>query len=133
MPVTVDDAEALALYDDAIDALLAGRPYRSLLNRCLSRAPTFALAIACQALTEPVGSLPPGWPPATTGLTRRERQHLDVVEAVLVGDIGRASGLAAEHLLEFPGDRMVAALAAGIRPPPAHGQGGDAPWTRLLA
>jgi hypothetical protein len=113
---TVADAEALALYDDAIDALLRGAPHRRLIECCLARAPTFALAIAFRALTEPPGWPVPGWPPATAGLTRRERQHLDVVEAVLTGDAGRASGLAAEHLLEFPGDRLIAVLAAGVRP-----------------
>jgi hypothetical protein len=124
MAVTIADAEALALYEDAIDDLLAGRPHRALIERCLSRAPTFALAIACQALAQPAGS-PPGWPPPTAGLTRRERQHLDVVAAVLAGDAARASGLAAEHLVDFPGDRLVAALASGTWPSQGPGGAGE--------
>jgi hypothetical protein len=116
LPVSVEDAVALDLYDDAVDALLAGRPCRRLIVRCLARAPGFALAIACRALCEPTDWPVPGWPPATEGLTRRERQHLDVVAAVLAGDTDRATGLAAEHLLEFPGDRLVAALAEGVAP-----------------
>jgi len=115
LAITVDDVEALVLYDDAVDEFVAGRPYRSLAEACVERAPTFALAWACVALAAgaDAGLLPPlgrGWPPPTSGLTRRERQHLEIVGAVFTGRLDRASGLAAEHLTEYPTDRLIASL-----------------------
>jgi hypothetical protein len=123
LAITVDDVEALVLYDDAVDEFVAGRPCRSLAETCVERAPTFALARACAALaeSEDTGRLPVqgnGWPPPTSGLTRRERQHLEIVGAVLMGRLDRASGLAAEHLTEYPTDRLIASLrttAMGLR------------------
>ena len=40
-------------------------------------------------------------------LTRGERQHLEVVRALLGDDPGRADDLRREHLAEFPGDLLV--------------------------
>jgi hypothetical protein len=38
---------------------------------------------------------------------RKERQQVQVVALAVVGDLDRASGLASEHLAEFPGDELV--------------------------
>lgn len=49
---------------------------------------------------------------------RQERQQVQVVALAVTGDLDRASGLAAEHLAEFPGDELihhVQAWAAGRR------------------
>jgi hypothetical protein len=114
LAVTVADPEALRLYDDAVDEFAAGRPARALARRCVVMAPSFALGRACVAVlsTEGCGPglLPAGWPPPSAGLTRRERQHLEIVGAMLIGRLDRASGLAAEHLGEYPSDRLIAAL-----------------------
>jgi len=40
--------------------------------------------------------------------SRRERQQVQVVALAVTGDLDRASGLASEHLAEFPGDELVA-------------------------
>lgn len=113
LPVTVDDPEALHLYDDAVEAFTAGDRCLHLVERCLARRPGFALALACQAAI--VGRAPStGWPPATAGLTRRERQHLDIVAAAVAGRLDRASGLAAEHLVEYPGDRLITTLMTDL-------------------
>ena len=69
LAVTVGDAEALQLYDDAVDAFAAGTSCALLIEQCLERVPRFALGRACEAL---VTGGPPrwsGWPPATAGLT----------------------------------------------------------------
>ena len=110
LAITVSDAQALRLYDDAVDAFVAGISCGRLIERCLERAPLFALGRACEAL---VTGGPPrwsGWPPATAGLTRRERQHLENVADTIIGNDERAGVLAREHLAEFPTDRLIAAI-----------------------
>ena len=108
--ITIGEREALVLYDDAVDAYATGRPSALLIAQCLERVPMFALGLACEAL---VTSGPvPGWPPSAAGLTRRERQHLEIVSDTIMGNSERAGGLAREHLAEFPTDRLIAALFA---------------------
>lgn len=46
---------------------------------------------------------------------RRERQHVQVVHLAVTGDLGRASGLAAEHLAEFPDDELIRRVRAACR------------------
>jgi hypothetical protein len=46
-------------------------------------------------------------------LTRGERHHVEVVVLALRGDVASASGLAREHLTEFPDDAVVAHLLTG--------------------
>jgi len=41
---------------------------------------------------------------------RRERQQLEIVALVLTGEHGRARGLSAEHLAEFPHDVLIRSL-----------------------
>ena len=43
----------------------------------------------------------------TTGITRRERQHVEVITLVVTGSRSRARALAREHLQEFPTDDVV--------------------------
>ena len=38
---------------------------------------------------------------------RKERQQIQVVALAVIGDLDRASGLASEHLAEFPDDGLV--------------------------
>jgi hypothetical protein len=106
--ITIGDREALVLYDDAVDAYAAGRPSASLIAQCLERVPLFALGRACEAVV--IGGPVPGWPPSAAGLTRRERQHLEIVADAIMGCVERAGGLAREHLAEFPTDRLIAAI-----------------------
>ena len=59
---------------------------------------------------------------AAHGATRRERQHVEIVALVLVGDVTRARALRAAHLAEFPGDVLIVHLfdlvEARSPPPP---------------
>jgi hypothetical protein len=43
---------------------------------------------------------------------RRQRQQIQIVRLAVDGDWDRASGLAAEHLAEFPGDDLIRRLLA---------------------
>jgi hypothetical protein len=43
---------------------------------------------------------------------RRQRQQVQVIRLAIDGDWERASGLAAEHLAEFPGDQLIRRLLA---------------------
>ena len=49
-------------------------------------------------------------PPSCGCLTRRERQHIEVVRLILSGERERAAVLGREHLREFPSDLLVAEL-----------------------
>jgi stage V sporulation protein SpoVS len=61
------------------------------------------------------------------GLTRRDRQHVQVMAAAALGQRAHAEALAREHLLEFPDDEAVRRLAGpgylapgGASPPCPH-------------
>lgn len=43
---------------------------------------------------------------------RRERQLAQIVQLAIDGDTGRASGLTAEHLAEFPDDQLIGRVQA---------------------
>jgi hypothetical protein len=51
---------------------------------------------------------------AARGRTRRERQLVQIVQLTVNGDTGRASGLAAEHLAEFPDDDLISRVQAWL-------------------
>ena len=44
----------------------------------------------------------------SSSVTRRERQHIEIVVTALRGDRERARALGSEHLREFPADVLVA-------------------------
>ena len=46
-------------------------------------------------------------PAGSRQMTRRERQHIEVIRLVLSGERERAAVLGREHLLEFPDDVVV--------------------------
>jgi hypothetical protein len=49
---------------------------------------------------------------AARGRPRRERQLAQIVQLTVDGDTGRASGLTAEHLAEFPDDQLIGRVQA---------------------
>ena len=67
-----------------------------------------AYELAAEQITEASAAL--------TGLGRRERHVVAVFTLAAGGSVSRAAGLAAEHLVEFPGDRLVALIAARLEP-----------------
>jgi hypothetical protein len=56
---------------------------------------------------------------------RRERQRLDIVTLLLGGELGRARGLGAEHLAEFPQDALIRYLLDVHRLPTSTEGGGE--------
>jgi hypothetical protein len=49
---------------------------------------------------------------AARGRPRRERQLAQIVQLAVDGHTGRASGLTAEHLAEFPDDQLIGRVQA---------------------
>ena len=49
---------------------------------------------------------------AARGRPRRERQLAQIIQLTVDGETGRASGLTAEHLAEFPDDQLIGCVQA---------------------
>jgi hypothetical protein len=58
------------------------------------------------------------------GMTRKERQQIQIVGLAVAGDTDRATALIAEHLAEFPGDELIGFVQAWLLRPAADS--GDA-------
>ena len=100
---------AVRSYRNGIAALIAGAPHaEAALERALAVDPDFALARVGLAAARfahgdpfapsPVGTLP---------MTRAERHHVEIVEALCRDDRYHAADLRREHLLEYPADLLV--------------------------
>ena len=110
--------EALELYRDGIATLIAGAPFAStLLRRAVDADPAFVLARVGLAVADAAAGQPFAEEAVTTVLTRGERQHHEIVEAALCGDLTRAADLRRVHLLEFPGDVLIVWLPAALAAP----------------
>ena len=113
LPLTAT-VDAAAAYAKGVTALLSGQLAASRANftSALNRDSSFALAHAAAAIVCPGSAehvrcrLHTARWCATRG-TRRERQHVEILAAVLRGDVDRAVALAVEHLGEFPEDVLV--------------------------
>ena len=57
-------------------------------------------------------------------LPRRDRHTVDIVTAAAERSAARATGLAAEHLREYPDDQLVRFVAAGLAAGPGAGRSG---------
>ena len=112
---------AAANYRNGLRLLLLGSGEATQwLHLAVEADPQFAAAFAALA----VAALSDGCPAqarsaieraaaaARTG-SRRERQHTEIVQLLLTGELRRARALAAEHLAEFPTDQLVNHILAG--------------------
>ena len=112
---------AAAAYRRGVVDLLAGRT--SAAERSLTDAvvadPRFALGHAALAATGE-GEIDLALERARAlagGASRRERQHVEVIDAAVRGDTGRALALAHDHLTRFPCDVLVLhAVARAVAP-----------------
>ena len=110
--LTTTDPDAARLYQDGIAELVAGGAHaRSLLSDAVEHDSTFALAGVALAVIDAAAGAPFTLPAVTPALSRGERQHIEVVRALLGADPRRALDLRREHLAEFPGDLLVVWLA----------------------
>jgi hypothetical protein len=83
--------------DDAVPAAtLAGKAWQ---------AWTGGDAVAAQSLARAATA-------AARGRPRSERQLAQIVQLAVDGHTGRASGLTAEHLAEFPDDQLIGRIQA---------------------
>ena len=108
-PPLSSDVSAIASYRVGVAALVSGGAHAShLLTTAIALDPGFALARAALAVALALEGRPYEALPAGAGvISRAERQHLEVVEATLSGNVRRARDLRREHLLEFPGDVLI--------------------------
>src|SRR5690242_9786050 len=115
LPVSSRDAEALALYDRAVRALLSWQADAlSLFRAAADRDPGLALAHAgaavCLFLEERFAETKAATEAArgaATGQTERERSHVAALTAWTSGQVPEAERLMREHLATWPRDAMV--------------------------
>jgi DNA-binding GntR family transcriptional regulator len=114
-PVSSRQPAAIARYEAGVAALVADAPHGALLfEEALDLDPHFALARVAHAVALVLQGAPFARPDVGPPLTRGERQHLEVIRAVVDGDAERANDLRREHLAEFPGDLLVVWLPAAL-------------------
>jgi DNA-binding GntR family transcriptional regulator len=99
---------AVASYRRGIAALVAGAsPARASLQEAVTADPEFHLArvgLAAAAAADGERFTRPPDPPT---LTRAERHHVEIVDALCRGDRVRAMDLRREHLLDYPADLLI--------------------------
>jgi hypothetical protein len=115
LTVSTRSAEAAASYSRAVDLLVESSPDAIPLLRVATESdPHFDLARVALACALAAAGMPPevvrreSSPRPARASSRRERQHVEVVELVLSGERDRAAVLGREHLREFPRDVLVA-------------------------
>jgi tetratricopeptide (TPR) repeat protein len=116
LPLTVASAAAAERYVDGVDRLLSadvGGP--EALQDAVAADPACAMAHAALALVRRgAGDLPQAKESVSRAValvdhvTPRERQHVEVVAALIAGDTARALELILRHLETFPRDALLA-------------------------
>jgi tetratricopeptide (TPR) repeat protein len=115
LPVTTASAAAAQRFQDGMDGLLSyGAGADDAFAQALQADQRFALASAGLAMLAAVRGDAATARAATEraratvdGATRRERQHVEAVSALLGGDTTRGLALVEEHVAEFPRDAML--------------------------
>ncbi|MDA1075154.1 MAG: tetratricopeptide repeat protein [Proteobacteria bacterium] len=120
--LTSSSADAVDLYNSALDALLAMQPMCSdLIQRALVCDPGFALAhcvLARSLVLE--GKNPQAFAAIdraqelTVGLTPRERAHVEIVAMVTRGQTAQALPLVKAHAAEYPRDVLPLSFTVGV-------------------
>jgi hypothetical protein len=117
--ITTSSALAAARYASGVELLFGSSPDAvAMLRAAVDADPAFGVALAAlawgssgqadadaaliDALAASVAES------SSVTVTRRERQHIEIVVTVLRGDRARARALGSEHLREFPADALVA-------------------------
>jgi len=115
LPVSTSSAAALARYQDGMDRLLAyGFGAEDCFAAALAADETLALAHAGAALWSffrndgsAARSAIAKAADALDGATRRERQHVEALSAIVSGETARGLEMIQEHVDEFPRDALL--------------------------
>src|SRR5436190_386919 len=116
--ITTESAEAAALYTQGVESLIRSSPDagKQLLDAVTADA-DLAVALAAVAVdarsrgceNESERAIEQAVT-AAHGITRRERQHVEIVALLLTGHVDRGRALCAAHLAEFRHDALIAHL-----------------------
>ncbi|MEM7018010.1 MAG: tetratricopeptide repeat protein [Pseudomonadota bacterium] len=122
LEVSTTSVQACDLYIDTIDRMLAAdEGIVDALNATLQADPEFALAHAAQAREHQLhGRIKEARASAETAMelgartTRRERQHIEIIQHLVSGQMPKSLELTREHLKDFPRDAFVMNPACGV-------------------
>jgi hypothetical protein len=113
--VSTRSVEAATAYAAGVELLVTSSSEAvAVLRVAVESDPHFGLARVALACALAAAAGPPDAgacdrsPPPPRASTRRERQHIEVVQLALSGERDRAAVLGREHLREFPRDVLVA-------------------------
>jgi hypothetical protein len=119
--ITTSSAVAAVRYAGGVELLVGSSPDAiAMLLAAVGADPAFGVALAALAWasSEQDGAAAAALDPlarsvaASSSVTRRERQHIEIVLTALRGDRERANGLGSEHLREFPADALIAHIVS---------------------
>jgi hypothetical protein len=107
--LTTGSDAAVRAYRIGIASLVAGAAQaEASLEAAVAADPDFALArVGLAAARFRRGGPYVAAPLRSSGLTRGERHHAEIVEATCLGDVDHAADLRREHLLDYPADLLV--------------------------
>jgi hypothetical protein len=124
--VSTESAAAAAHYDQGVERLVGSSPDAiESFRAAVSEDAMFGVALAALAWSmrtfgadnaDGVRALERCLEGSTT-MTRRERQHVEVVAMAVRGDVERARALGRDHLREFPEDSVVTCVIGREREP----------------
>lgn len=122
LPLTTTSSRAVQLYVDGLDCALSGNVGAEVqLTEATRIDEGFAMAHAALAahqarLRRPEQARASAETAKATsgGLSRRERQHIDIIHRSLTGDSQNALQLAREHLDDFPSDAHILQQFTGL-------------------
>ena len=122
LPVTTTSARAAQLYGEGVDLMLAGEfGGEAKIEEALQEDPDFALGRVTHARNLQLrGRIPEARELATvvqaasSHVSRREQQHVDVIAAAILGTGDQALAKVREHIAEFPRDAYVLSQANGV-------------------
>jgi len=117
-PLSTSVEIAVSSYRRGIAALVAGASHAvDSLEAAVTADPGFQLARVGLSAAGAAHGVPFVRPPETGPMTRAERHHVEIVDAICRGDEARAMDLRREHLLEYPADLLIvwAPLLSGTR------------------
>ena len=115
LTISTADDKAASRYQDGVDLYLSGNPGgEAALGEAAEADPRFALApAALTVVLRDTGRRDEAKETAglarslATGVTRREKQHVQAIAVMADGDGPRSFGLMRDHLAEFPRDALI--------------------------